>query len=184
MSGLPRLRIGEIVLGTARYDEMREWYRGVLDVAPYYEHVHEGPPADASTSEWRGCRRLAFFRLVADHPYQQVLALFEVAGLQPATAATAGLHHLQLRDASPAVMARRLASLRDVGIVAFRARDHGPTTSFYFHDPDRNVVEVAAPNMADLGDYLAAARTPEFLGNPSGKPLGLQEFIDRHGTGG
>lgn len=181
MSALPKLRIGEIVLGTARYEEMKGWYRCVLDIDPYHEHVSpQGAGAAASAQAWASCVRFCFFRVVLDHPYQQVVALFEIPGLPPATPERTGLHHMQLRDESPAVMAQRLASLRDMGIVPFRARDHGPTTSFYFQDPDRNVVEIAAPNMADLDEYLAAARTEEFARNPSGRPVDLEQFIAVH----
>ena len=78
------------------------------------------------------------------------------------------LHHLQLGDESPRVIARRYLELKARGIVPFRAMDHGPTLSFYYRDPDENVVEIAAPNHEEVAQFLSALETPEFARNPSG----------------
>jgi len=68
-------------------------------------------------------------------------------------------------------MARRHVKLKALGIVPFKAMDHGPTTSFYYRDPDQNVVEIAAPNHAGVADFLLASQTPQYMSNPSGQPI-------------
>ena len=74
----PHLRIGEVVLRTGRYDPMRAWYRLVLELDPYYENLPTSEDeSDGTRAEWATRVRLAFFRLALDHPYQQVIALFD-----------------------------------------------------------------------------------------------------------
>lgn len=178
---LPALQIGEIVLRTGRYDAMKHWYREVLRVEPYYERTGADgtTPSQAGEQAWATQVRLCFFRLVLVHPYQQVVALFDVPGVDDSHAQSAGLHHMQFRDPAPAVLARRFLALRAAGIVPFRAMDHGPTTSLYYRDPDRNVVELAAPNHARVEDLLHSLDADEFRINPSGKPLDVERFIEQ-----
>ncbi|MDM0072356.1 hypothetical protein [Variovorax sp. J31P207] len=168
------LRIAEVVLRTSRYDQMRAWYASVLEIDPYCEHL---PPMAAQASaeaghgepSWESQSRLSFFRLLLDHPYIQVIALFDVPTAELAAPAGPGLHHMQLRDASLSTMAARYRRLKALGIEPFRTVDHGPSLSFYYHDPDCNVVEIAASNHASVEAYLAALASPEFSRNPSGR---------------
>jgi len=171
---LPGLRIGEVVLRTGRYEKMKQWYCQVLGMGPYLEHLPvemPEPHTNVATQLWATQLRLCFFRLALDHPYQQVVAIFDVPGTQPLASSGPGLHHIQLRDQSPRIMARRHVKLRSLGIVPFKAMDHGPTTSFYYRDPDQNVVEIAAPNHAGVADFLLASQTPQYMSNPSGQSI-------------
>ena len=167
------LRIAEVVLQTSRYDQMRAWYASVIEIDPYFEHLPSMTARDETKdgngeSAWARQSRLCFFRLLLDHPYFQVIALFDVPSTGFSNPAGPGLHHLQLRDASLLTMAGRYCRLKGLGIEPFRTVDHGPSLSFYYHDPDRNVVEIAASNHASIEDYLAALASPEFKRNPSG----------------
>ena len=165
----PRLRIGEVVLRTGRYDAMRAWYRLVLELEPYYENLPTGKDeSDGTRAEWATRVRLAFFRLALDHPYQQVIALFDVPGTGDVDPTAAGLHHVQLREPSPQTLATDYRRLKAQGVLPFRTADHGPSTSFYYRDPDANVVELSAPNHATIEAYLESLDSPEFRRNPSG----------------
>ncbi|MEJ8825123.1 hypothetical protein WKW80_24365 [Variovorax humicola] len=168
------LRIAEVVLRTSRYDPMRAWYAAVLGIDPYYEHV---PPMAAQgraahedgEPSWASRSRLCFFRLLLDHPYMQVIALFDVPAAGLADPVGPGLHHMQLRDASLVAMAVRYRRLKFLGIEPFRSVDHGPSLSFYYQDPDRNVVEISASNHMSVEGYLAALASPAFKRDPSGR---------------
>ena len=188
---LPPLRIGEIVLRTGRYEAMKHWYRTVLRIDPYYERTDAAarPQRDASADSacedsargiaWAAEVRLCFFRLILDHPYQQVIAIFDTPGVTQPGANAAGLHHMQLRDPSHEVFARRYRCLRNSGIEPFRAMDHGPNSSLYYRDPDDNIVEIAVPNHASADRYLEALASDEFKANPSGRPLDLAKLLVR-----
>ena len=187
----PPLRIGEIVLRTGRYETMKHWYCTVLRVDPYFERnvaaarmrceaSHDGPRAEAPRGlAWAAEVRLCFFRLILDHPYQQVVAIFETPGATQPAANTAGLHHLQLRDPSREVLARRYRALSAVGIEPFRAMDHGPNSSLYYRDPDDNIVEIAVPNYSSVERYLQALASDEFKANPSGHRLDLAQLTPK-----
>lgn len=167
----PHLRIGEVVLRTGRYDEMRAWYHALLDLDPYYENLPEGRSETAPDQAWATQVRLAFFRLSLDHPYQQVIALFDVPGTGALDPTAAGLHHVQLREHSLQSMATNYRRLKAHGILPFRTVDHGPSMSFYYKDPDSNVVELAASNHATLDAYLESLDSAEFRRNPSGNSV-------------
>ena len=56
---LPPMRIGEVVLKTARFDAMNRWWQTVLGVSPHLES-----------------ERFAFRRLPSDYPYtEQLMAI-------------------------------------------------------------------------------------------------------------
>lgn len=172
---LPMLRLGEIVLQTDQFDEMKRWYRSVLQTDPYSEYVPVpgARPSQAHLVErqWATQVRICFFRLALEHPYQQVIALFARHAAEGRSAVLGNLHHLQLGDESPRVLARRYRELKATGIIPFKVMDHGPTLSFYYHDPDENVVELAAPNQVDVAQFLSALEAPEFARNPSGRSV-------------
>jgi catechol 2,3-dioxygenase-like lactoylglutathione lyase family enzyme len=178
---LPVLQLGEIVLRTGGYEAMKHWYRQILQIDPHLEHVPTAMPTAAVTTAsqpWASQVRLCFFRLVLQHPYQQVVALFEVPGTTAATTEAAGLHHLQLRDASRTTLAQRYRLLRGLDIVPYRAMDHGPTSSLYYRDPDGNTVEIAVPNSPDPAQFLTAEAAEEYRRNPSGQILDMARFLE------
>lgn len=173
-TALPPMRLGEVVLATGRYDAMTAWYRQLLDIEPSLEHSNHtavstgGPPKPT---------RMCFFRLHIEPPYQDVVAIFEIPGTRDAPSGDPGLHHMQLRNASLPVLGERYRRLRDLGVLPYRAMDHGPSTSLYYHDPDQNAVEIAASNFATLEAFQACLASDAFKLNPAGKVIDPQSLI-------
>ena len=79
---LPAMRLGEIVLATGNYEVMKAWYRVMLDLEPSLEHAPTDESATRSGSSPPKPTRMCFFRLHAEHPYQDVIALFEMPGAE------------------------------------------------------------------------------------------------------
>jgi catechol-2,3-dioxygenase len=173
-AALPALRLGEIVLATGRYDAMTAWYRQLLDIEPSLEHVVEtaGPPGGPARPT-----RMCFFRLHTDHPYQDVVAIFEMPGTRDAPSGDPGLHHMQLRNASLPDLRERYRRLRERGVVPYRSMDHGPSTSLYYRDPDQNAVEIAASNFATVEAFHACMMSDAYRRNPAGKVIDPESLL-------
>jgi len=172
---LPAMRLGEIVLATSNYEVMKAWYRVMLDLEPSLEHAPTDESATRSGSNPFKPTRMCFFRLHAEHPYQDMIALFEMPGAGVATGRS-GLHHMQLRNASMLVLQERYRLLRAAGVVPFQAMDHGPSTSLYYRDPDQNAVEISASNFVTSEEVEACLASENYRRNPAGKVIDPAEW--------
>ena len=171
---LPPMRLGEIVLKTGRYEEMKAWHSLVLDHAAPFEHVVDPQLPQGGAAATRMC----FFRLHTEPPYQDVVALFEIPGIRSGPSGDPGLHHMQLRNASIAVLRERYRRLKQLGVAPHRAMDHGPSTSLYYRDPDHNVVEFAASNFSTLEETLASLACESYLRNPAGTVIDPDSLLN------
>ena len=173
-TALPPMRLGEIVLATGRYDVMKAWYRQLLGIEPSLEHaVEAGAPPGGPPKPTRMC----FFTLHIEHPYQDVVAIFELPGTRDAPSGDPGLHHMQLRNASLPVLRERYRRLRHLGVLPYRAMDHGPSTGLYYRDPDHNTVEIAASNFATLEEFQACLASDVYRRNPAGKVIDPESML-------
>jgi len=122
---------------------------------------------------------MCFFRLYFEHPHQEMLVLFDIPSTRDRPSGDPGMHHMQLRNVTLEVLCERYRRLRRDGIVPHRSTDHGPSTSFYYRDPDQNVVELASSNFQTGEQMLASFESEAFLRNPSGKPVDPEEVANR-----
>lgn len=183
---LAPMRLSEVVLKTGRYVEMRAWYQMVLGIAPFYEYTPKGKPErlPGQTQERASDIRLSFFRLHLEHPYAQVVALFEIPGTRTdPTGGDPGLHHMQLRCPDMAQLFTRYERLKAAGARPHRTANHGPGTSFYYRDPDGNIVEISANNFPTLPDYLAYFESDAYRANPSGIEIDADDYLARFRAG-
>ena len=89
-------QFSEVILKTARFATLKDWYETVTDVTAFF--VRD----DAKSATWAGAYNIAFIRIFSAHPYTQVLGIFEVPALSGQAdnqKGTPGLHHMQLRHA-------------------------------------------------------------------------------------
>jgi catechol-2,3-dioxygenase len=173
---LPAMRLGEIVLATGNYEVMKAWYRVMLDVESSLEHTPTDESAARSGRSLPKPTRMCFFRLHAEHPYQDVVALFEMPGAGAVAIGRSGLHHMQLRNASMPVLQERYRRLRAAGMAPFQAMDHGSSTSLYYRDPDQNVVEISASNFATNEEVETCLASENYRRNPAGKVIDPAEW--------
>ena len=183
--GYGPLRFSEVVLRTLHFERLREWYRTLLGVDPYFERT---PSAEDLANAIPGLSRaadlrLAFFRVHLDYPYTQVLGIFQVPTLVDAPSNTPGMHHVQLRHASLGELFDRYDRLKIAGIMPHRTANHGPGTSFYYHDPDSNMVELSAANFDTEAEYLSFLASDAYRTNPSGLEIDADEYVTRYRRG-
>ncbi len=173
-------QFSEVIFKTARFAQMKDWYETVTDVKAFFVRN------DATKANWTGAWNIAFIRIFSDHPYTQVLGLFEVpavSGMADNQKGEPGLHHMQLRHASLDHLFSRYEALRAQGITPMRSYNHGPGTSFYYHDPDGNTVELSSANFINEDDYLAYFRSESYAKNISGIEIDPVEYVGRFRAG-
>ncbi|HLU54883.1 MAG TPA: VOC family protein [Pseudonocardia sp.] len=177
-TGPVALQLTELVLKTARYEEMAAFYTHVLGHGPFFERTPDpdAPPRPAGMPERAVDVRLGFFR-VHDGPRSQVLALFGIDSLAGVDAAGPGLHHFQFGVGSLDELVAQHEHMAAIGARPHRAANHGQATSFYYRDPDRNIVEFSCPNFATTAEEVAFMSSPEFAANPSGLELDADRFV-------
>ena len=173
-------QFSEVILKTARFATLKYWYETVTDVTAFF--VRD----DAKSATWAGAYNIAFIRIFSAHPYTQVLGIFEVPALSGQAdnqKGTPGLHHMQLRHAGLDHLFSRYEALHARGITPMRSFNHGPGTSFYYHDPDGNTVELSSANFVNEADYLAYFRSEAYAKNISGIEIDPAEFVARYRAG-
>jgi catechol-2,3-dioxygenase len=138
-------------LMTTRLQEMIDWYGHVAG----FEVAYLAPVGAWLTND------------AANHR----LALISLPGVidDPAKESHSGLHHIAFEYTSFADMFDSYGRLRSLQIVPQFCLDHGLTTSMYYADPDRNLVELQIDNFGDWAKSSHWMRTsPEFAANPIG----------------
>jgi Glyoxalase/Bleomycin resistance protein/Dioxygenase superfamily len=126
--------------------------------------------------------RLGFFR-IHDAPHRQVLALFGIDSLAGAEGSGPGLHHFQFGIASLGDLVTQHERMASSGVRPHRAANHGQATSFYYRDPDGNIVEFSCSNFPTAEEEEAFMSGAEFAANPSGLELDPDRFVARYRAG-
>ncbi len=180
------LQMGELVLKTGRFEAMHDWYSHMLGHGPFFERTPEpdAPPRPAGMPERAVDVRLAFFLVHENgHPHHQVIGLFGMESLSGTEAGGPGLHHFQFGTDSLDDLFAQYERMTAFGAHPHRTANHGQATSFYFRDPDGNVIEFTTSNFPTLEEELAFMSSPAFAANPSGLELDAQEFAARYHAG-
>lgn len=168
---LPQLALSEIVLKTENFASLQRWYQTVLGLEPFFVRGRQLEPA------WTGAQSIAFFRMRGTFPYGQIFAIFEIDGTEMMQGNDPGLHHMQFKHGEINELFRRYELLLKHKILPSHTWDHGPSTSFYYHDPDGNMVELSAPNFENEEEYLGYFATAAYQKNVSGVEIDAEFFI-------
>ena len=171
------LQISEIILRTRKFDEMKGWYQEFFGgLKPTVESAPHGTLKSAPAVE-----RLCFLRIHMSFPYTQVLGIFELPEAPASKGYGSGLDHMQFREAKLENLFRRHERLKAAGVRPTHSFNHGPGTSFYYADPDGNVVELSANNFESESEYLAFFHTDAFRKNVEGNPVDADTYAAQHG---
>jgi len=157
-------KFAHVVLRTSpdRLGLLSNWYKIVLEGEPMYENEH-----------------LAFITYDGEH---HRVAILGMPGVKPHVDGHAGLHHMAFTYGSLGDLVHTYARLKAAGIAPQFCINHGPTTSMYYFDPDKNQVELQVDNIpeAKFAEYFESG---EFARNPIGVKFDPDDLARRYHAG-
>lgn len=119
-AGIPPIQLHHIGLKTARFEKMRAFYHTFLDVHPVLEVDGFG----------------GFYTFDLAH---HRLALFDDPTCTEQVPTSAGMHHVAFLYSLDDLM-RAYQRLKHKNILPLTATNHGSHMSFYYRDPDNNML--------------------------------------------
>ncbi len=184
------MRFGEVVLKTTKYDALKSWYCRVLDTQPVFESERREEPGPSGASPVPGrdqmsgaFTQLCLLRPYSEYPFTESLVILDIPGLRQNDQTVTGMDHFQMQFASIDDLFDRYEALAAHGIVPTRSANHGPSTSFYYRDPDGNRVELSVKNHATEAETLAFMQSEAFRKNPAGIDVDPAEYVGRYRDG-
>jgi catechol 2,3-dioxygenase len=153
---------------TGNLQEMKDWYAIALGMMPVAETSGLG---GGIKTVWLNYGETNFR-----------LMLTQVDGLAPGQPAS---HLRRLSFAFPNMddMLNMYARLNSLGIVPVHAANHGAYTSFYYEDPDKNVLELTVDNFKTPEECVKHLGSPEFAANPMGTPVEPDRMVIQRSEG-
>jgi len=149
----------------------------VLDTKPMFESERREEPGPVRM------RQMCLIRLDSEFPFTETLVTLDVPGLCQSDQPLTGMDHFQMQFASIDDMFDRYEALTAHGIVPTRSANHGPSTSFYYRDPDGNRVELSVKNYATEAETLAFMQSEAFRKNPYGIDVDPAEYVGKYRGG-
>ncbi|KAI2604047.1 Glyoxalase/Bleomycin resistance protein/Dihydroxybiphenyl dioxygenase [Hypoxylon fragiforme] len=152
-------RMAHVVLRTAQFKPMIEFYKAVL-----------GAHVVMETSA------MAFLTYDDEH---HRIAIIAIPGCGATVPNTAGLEHIAftydtLEDLLTAYLQRKAR-----GILPIWSVNHGPTMSLYYQDPDRNKIETQVDIFDTPEEATKILTSPELQDNPFGVDFDPDDLIRR-----
>jgi catechol 2,3-dioxygenase-like lactoylglutathione lyase family enzyme len=152
-------KLAHFVLRTSRYQEILNWYKTVLGAEPAFENEF-----------------ISF--LTYDDEHHRV-AVINMPGLEDQSDGTAGVHHIAFTYERLSDLLENYARLAAIGIKPVFTINHGPTTSLYYEDPDRNQLEFQVENFPSVEESGKFFFSPAFAENPIGVEFDPDEMLRR-----
>jgi len=157
-------KLAHIVLRTSpeRAALLTDWYKTVLEGEAMFENG-----------------QLAFITYDSEH---HRVAILGMPGVKPHLDGHAGLHHVAFTYGSLGDLVHTYERLKAADIRPQFCINHGPTTSMYFFDPDKNQVELQVDNVPEtkFAEYFDSG---EFARNPIGIKFDPDELARRYHAG-
>ncbi|MDE0780361.1 MAG: VOC family protein [Alphaproteobacteria bacterium] len=157
-------KLAHVVLRTPpeRVKMILDWYKVVLEGEAMYEA--EG---------------LGFITYDTEHHRIGVLGF---PGIKEHADGYAGMHHVAFTYANLGDLMHTYYRLKEENILPEFTINHGPTTSMYYFDPDKNQVELQVDNIPEenFADYFSNG---EFTSNPIGIKFDPDELFGRYKAG-
>ncbi len=157
---IPPTRFAHAVLRTRHLEESIAFYETVLGARVIF-----------------GNAMVAFLTYDEEH---HRLALIQTSQEEPAPLGAAGLDHLAYTYGDMGQLLATYERLKEAGLHPVWTINHGPTTSFYYADPDGNRVELQIDNFATEAETNAWMKSGAFEKNPIGVEFDPQKLVERY----
>lgn len=97
---------------------------------------------------------------------------------------TVGFYHAAFSYGTLEALLNNYLRLRQIDIIPYRMMHHGLSISFYYYDPDNNIIELYVDGVPeDKAATTAWLSRPEFISNPIGSHLDPDAFISDYLAG-
>jgi catechol 2,3-dioxygenase-like lactoylglutathione lyase family enzyme len=153
------VKLAHFVVRTSRYPEILDWYKTVLKAKAAFES-----------------EALAF--LTYDDEHHRV-AVLNIPGLMDQSEGVAGVHHIAFTYGNLTELLENYERLKTLGITPSYVINHGPTTSLYYEDPDRNQLEFQVENFDSVEESGQFFFTEAFAENPIGVEFDPDDHLRR-----
>lgn len=151
-------RLAHIALRTNRLEELIDWYCKVLGA-----HI-----AHASG-------KVAFLTYDEEHHRIALIALQDYPGRDETI--RVGYYHTAFAYDSLGDLLGNYVRLRELGILPYRAINHGPTVSLYYADPDGNQIELQVDSFPNAEATNAWMSSEAFKKNPIGIDFDADDML-------
>ncbi|QUT07852.1 VOC family protein [Sphingobium phenoxybenzoativorans] len=162
LSRLPVL--AHFVVRALRYEEVVNWHRQFFNAEIVFAN------------------ELATF-LTYDEEHHRIAVVNRSGSIKEHDENRAGIDHVAFSYANIEDLLITYVRLRDGGIRPIRAVNHGPTTSFYYKDPDGNRIELQVDNFATSEDTRAFFDSSYYKADISGINFDPDEFLAKVESG-
>ena len=160
---IPPSRLAHVVYRTSRFEEMVAWYAFVLNATPAFKN--EG---------------IAFLAYDDEH---HRIAFLNQPGLKDRPDGTAEVNHVAFTYDKLSDLLDNHDRLRDAGIHPVLTINHGPTTSFYYADPDGHRIECQVDNYPTVDAAGEFFYSEAFAVNPIGVDIDPDDLRRRLAAG-
>lgn len=156
---------------TGNLEDMRDWYLNMLGATTVVELPGLG-----------GAEKTVFLTYGSAN-FRIVLNYFP--GLKKPAERNKASHLRRIAFAFPNMddMLNSYSRMNSLSHVPTYAADLGPMTSFYYEDPDGNVVEFTVNNYKTDEDCIKALQSPEFAAKPLGTPVEPDRMVIQRSEG-
>jgi len=157
-------RLAHIVFQTNQVREMRDFYMTLLEAHVVFENE-------------------AMCFITYDDEHHRVAFMNVPGGSAPKPPNSVGLMHSAFTFVDLESLLKNHQRLMALGIEPIAPIQHGPTTSIYYRDPDRCLVELQIDNFASAAESTAFMASQEYSDDPLGPVFDPERMRDALAAG-
>jgi catechol-2,3-dioxygenase len=111
------------------------------------------------------------------------IGIVKIPGTGPKDIKSSGMEHVSFAFSTMKDLFLAYQQRKERGIVPIWGVNHGPTTSIYYRDPDRNMIETQVDNFDTVEEANEFMSSPDFAENPIGTDIDIENMIERLNNG-